>query len=92
MKLLHSRSLTKLLESVIKSVYVEFRIPADKIVVDPELSQQFTHKVNSKLPPDQQVDVLTVNEHLLRLRKRGAENGGLPRLVRRYNGRQVKPR
>jgi len=80
------------LDSVIVTEYVEFDTPADKIVADPGVSAEFTGKVNSKLPAVQRVDPATVNWRLLTLRKRGEDNGGLPRLERCYNGRKGKPR
>ena len=80
------------LDSVIVEQYVRFDTPADQIVADPEVSAEFTHKVNSKLPAVQRVDPATINWRLLTLRKRGEDKGGLPRLERRYNGRKPKPR
>lgn len=80
------------LDSVIVTEYVQFGTPADKIIADPNVSAEFTSRVNSKLSADQRVDTATVNRRLLTLRKRGEEKGGLPRLERRYHGRKVKPR
>jgi hypothetical protein len=75
------------LDSVIVSEYPQFNVPADQIVADPELSTKFLGKVNKQLPANQRVDVATFNKRLLNLRRRGEENGGLPRLRRDYNGR-----
>ena len=80
------------LDSVIVTEYVPFDTPADKIVADPEVSAEFTNKVNSHLPAAGRVNPATVNWRLLTLRKRGEDKGGLPRLERRYNGRKPKPR
>ena len=80
------------LDSVIVTEYIPFDTPADQIAADPEVSTEFTNKVNSHLSAAGRVDLVTVNKRLLTLRKRGEDKGGLPRLERRYYGRKPKPR
>ena len=73
------------LKSRIKVEYVRFGVPADRIVSDPSLSQQFQQRVTSDLPPDQSIDQVELNRVLLNLRKRGENKGGLPRLREHLN-------
>lgn len=73
------------LDSVIVDVYKSFAVPSDKIVADSEVSNQFTDKVNRRLPSADPTDPRTVNSRLLTLRKQGR----LPRLARQYNGRNA---
>jgi hypothetical protein len=81
------------LDAVIVSEYPKFNTPADQIVSDPELSTKFHGVVNRRLPASQRVDLATFNKRILNLRRRGEDNGGLPRLRRDYNGRGPnKPR
>jgi hypothetical protein len=81
------------LDSVIISEYVKLNVPADQIVTDPAIAGDFRKAVNSHLPKERQVDQATLNKRLLNLRRRGEDNGGLPRQKRRYNGRRNrKPR
>lgn len=81
------------LDSVIITEYPLYGVPADQIVADPVLSAEFQLRVNRQLPPESQVDYATFNKRLLNLRRRGQENGGLPRLERGYSGRGPnKPR
>ena len=75
------------LDAAIVAVYAEFNVPADQIVLDPALSEQFGKSVNAALPDDQTVTIVQINKRMISLRKRGAENGGLPRIRREYFGR-----
>ena len=76
-----------LLDSVIIEQYIRFDTPADQIVSDPEVSHRFQRAVNANLSPEEQVDLPVLNHQILNLRKRGENNGGLPRLRRSYGGR-----
>ncbi len=81
------------LDSAILQVYGVFNRPADQIVSDPALNEEFCRKVNASLGVKPPVEIAAVNKRLLNLRRRGEENGGLPRQFRGYNGRQVnRPR
>lgn len=81
------------LDSVIITEYPLFGVPADQIVSDPAIAAEFRERVNRQLPQELQVDAATFNKRLLNLRRRGQENGGLPRLERGFNGRGPnKPR
>lgn len=77
------------LDDVIVQQYVRFDTPADQIVSDPHLSEGFRAAVNAQLPTDSQVTLPALNRRILTLRKRGEDNGGLPRLRRSYRGRDA---
>lgn len=76
---------------VIRDQYVQFNTSVDKIAASSDLSSEFARLVNAELPAEDQVDVETIIWRLFTLRKRGEENGGLPRLQRAYHGRETKP-
>jgi hypothetical protein len=75
------------LDAAILATYRQFNTPADQIVADPAISQDFAVQVNNLLPGGQQATLAEINKRILNLRRRGEEKGGLPRLRRRYNGR-----
>lgn len=75
------------LDAAIIAEYSRFNTPADQIVSDPALNTRFAEAVNSRLPANCRADRATINKRLLNLRRRGEDNGGLPRLRRGYNGR-----
>jgi hypothetical protein len=70
------------LDSVIIEEYTKLAIPADRVVVDPQLAARFCEAVNGRLATESQVDPTTLNQRLLNLRRRGKARGGLPRLAR----------
>ena len=76
------------LDHAIIDCYKQFDKPADQIVTDPVLANQFYRMVCEKLPATQQLPLAFVNKRLLNLRRRGEDNGGLGRLRRRYDGRK----
>lgn len=78
------------LDEIIREQYVRFDTPVEGIVTDPAVAATFTELVKAACPARPGPDVAEVNGRLFTLRKRGANNGGLPRLRRSYNGR--KPR
>jgi hypothetical protein len=78
------------LDSAIIEEYANLHIPADRIVVDPQLAAGFREAVNARLPKELQVDQAVLNKRLLNLRRRGEANGGLPRLQRNHNARGAK--
>jgi len=67
-------------DSIVISQYVLNGITADRIVSDPARLQAFTDAY--KAVAHQQVSTAEMGKRLLNLRKRGASDGGLPRLVR----------
>lgn len=75
------------LDSAIISTYRVFNTPADRIVTDPQIDQDFVERVNKLLRPDDVASLAEINRRLLNLRRLGEAKGGLPRLQRRYNGR-----
>ena len=74
------------LAAAIQQEYHDFNIPADQIVIDPELSAQFANRVSQRLGLESCLDVTLVNQRLLNERKRGH----LARLERDFNGRNVR--
>lgn len=75
------------LDNVIVDQYRQFNTPADQIVSNPDLAQQFFDAVTKAFEGECELDLVLLNRRLLSLRKRGEENGGLPRLRRAYSGR-----
>ena len=65
---------------------------ADKLVSFSELSEEFVQAVLAEMPAETTVDSDAVRWRLMTLRKRGEDNGGLPRIERAYNGRAKKPK
>lgn len=81
------------LDDAIMEEYVSFQTPADRLVSNPAVAAAFAAAVNARLKKDQRVDQVTLNKRLLNLRRRGEDNGGLPRLERSYYGRgPIRPR
>jgi hypothetical protein len=75
------------LDAAIVSVYRQFGTPADRIVADPAIGEQFAGQVNNLAAEGQPATLAEINKRLLNLRRRGEDQGGLPRLQRRYHGR-----
>lgn len=71
------------LATAIQNEYPEFNMPADQIVIDSELSEQFAARVSRRLGLRKALDETTVKKRLLNERKCGR----LPRLERAFNGR-----
>lgn len=69
-------------------MYVEYDVPCDRLVSDPEQLQMFTKDYCQRTGQD--VKPAVVSHALLNLRRAGEVNGGLPRLRRQYNGRRKK--
>jgi hypothetical protein len=80
------------LDEAIIASYRRFRVPADQLVADHELSEKFAVTVAEELGEPLRVDLTALRKLILNLRRRGEANGGLPRLERDYNGRRQKPR
>lgn len=75
-------------DQLIRDLYVVYDIPADALIVDhPQLSA-FTYTYNSR----RQSMVLPgeIAKRLMQLRKKGHDNGGLPRLRKDENGRKLQ--
>ncbi len=80
-------------DALIVTVYAKQPHTADEIVVNPVLYEPFWSEVNSSLHSSQHFSVADGNKRLLNLRRRGEENGGLPRKRRDYRGRgNTKPK
>lgn len=75
------------LDAAIRAEYSAFGVGADKIVCNPAMLSDFTDIVNSHLSAP--ATTATIADRLITLRKRGAENGGLPRTQRQFKGRRV---
>ena len=82
--------LDNLLDKAIVAEYKDFimrhEVAADGIVADPDLAMEFTGGV-ARRSGIFNLDVKVVNLRLLNLRRRGENNGGLPRSQRDYKGR-----
>ena len=74
------------LAQAIQGEYAEFNVPADQIVIDSDISEQFAARVSRRLGLRKVLDATTVNRRLLNERK----SGRLPRLERAFNGRNIR--
>ena len=71
--------------STLIKMYLEYGIPCDRLVSNPQILEKFTKDYISRTKHPVEPAVLA--HKLLNLRRKGQENGGLPRLKRNYNGR-----
>jgi hypothetical protein len=72
-------------DGILKAMYVEYGIPCDRLVSDPDKLKEFGSDYAMRSGDNVQLGKL--GHHMLNLRRRGEDKGGLPRLRRRYNGR-----
>ena len=72
-------------ETVIQ-LYVEYNVPADRLVSNPRLLFRFTSDYATRI--GEKVPASDLGQAILNLRKRGEDNGGLPKLRRQYFGRK----
>jgi tRNA uridine 5-carbamoylmethylation protein Kti12 len=72
-------------DDVLRQMYREYDTPADTLVSDPTLLQEFAQKYATRT--GEAVKLAAIGHRLLHLRKLGEANGGLSRLRRRFNGR-----
>jgi hypothetical protein len=72
-------------DNVLREMYVEYDTACDRLVSDPSTLLSFVEDYVDRT--GQQVQPAQVSHRLLTLRKRGEAKGGLPRLRRKYNGR-----
>ena len=72
-------------DGILKEMYLQYDIPCDRLVSNPELLHRFTRDYANRSGNGAEAAQLAL--YMLYLRKRGEENGGLPRLRRTYNGR-----
>lgn len=70
---------------LLKQMYLEYNIPCDRLVSNPVILQGFTHDYSGRIRKE--VDPANLSHYLLNLRRIGEDNGGLPKLRRRYFGR-----
>jgi hypothetical protein len=80
------------IRTAICNAYVEFDVPADQIVKNDITARKFVRLVNSKLPAPARLNVTQCNSRLLSLRKKGEQNGGLPRIRDGHGPRPVAQR
>lgn len=74
--------------AALKTAYIDFDVPADQIVADPALSQEFCRRTNLLLPEQSHIaSGPDFNRKLLNLRRRGEAKGGLPRIRSQFHGR-----
>jgi hypothetical protein len=69
----------KSIDRVIVEVYATYPHTPDDIVTTPEVAEHFSSEVNSRLPVEERTNTASINKRLLNLRRRGSQNGGLPR-------------
>ena len=72
-------------DNVLKQMYVEYDTPCDSLVSDPASLLSFAEDYVERT--GQQVEPVQVSHRLLNLRKLGEAKGGLPKLRRKYSGR-----
>jgi hypothetical protein len=72
-------------DGVLRKMYIEYDTPCDGLVSDPARLLSFAQDYAERA--GQQVEPAQVSHRLLSLRKLGQAKGGLPRLRRKYNGR-----
>jgi len=72
-------------DNILRQMYIEYNTPCDRLVSDPTRLLSFAGDYTQR--SGQQVEPAQVSHRLLTLRKLGEAKGGLPRLRRRYNGR-----
>jgi hypothetical protein len=72
-------------DSVLKQMYIEYNTPCDPLVSDPARLLSFAEDYEERT--GQQVEPAQLSHRLLTLRKLGEAKGGLPKLRRKYNGR-----
>ena len=61
-------------DDLLRRMYVEYDIPCDRLVSNPEILTGFTGDYNSRT--DEQVEPAELSHHLLNLRRRGEDKGG----------------
>jgi len=66
-------------------MYLEYDITCDRLVSNPAILQRFAKDYSGRIGKD--VELANLSHHLLNLRRLGEKSGGLPRLRRRYFGR-----
>jgi hypothetical protein len=72
-------------DNVLRQMYIECDTPCDSLVSDPARLLSFVEDYAERT--GQQVEPAQVSHRLLTLRKLGEAKGGLPKLRRKYNGR-----
>lgn len=72
-------------DNILRQMYVEYDTPCDALVSDPAkllvFAEDYAERAGQRAEPAQ------VSHRLLTLRKLGEAKGGLPKLRRKYSGR-----
>ena len=76
-------------DELLVGMYVEYGIFCDRLVSNPDKLRRFA--IDYMRRAGDSVTEAELGQHMLNLRRRGQDNGGLPRLSRRYNGRNGSP-
>lgn len=71
--------------AILRQMYLEYDIPCDRLVSNPELLHRFTRDYANRAGNGAEAAQLA--HHMLNLRRKGEAKGGLSRLRRTYNGR-----
>lgn len=72
-------------DTILKQMYLEYDIPCDRLVSNPELLRRFTQDYAKR--SGNGAEAAQLAHHMLNLRRKGKVKGGLSRLRRIYNGR-----
>ncbi|MFH1715742.1 MAG: hypothetical protein ABIF19_00190 [Planctomycetota bacterium] len=72
-------------DNVLKEMYIEYNTACDRLVSDPSRLLSFAEDYVQRT--GQQVEAARLAHRLLTLRKLGEAKDGLPKLRRKYNGR-----
>jgi hypothetical protein len=81
----HRSKIMKFDNATLIKMYLEYRVPCDRLVSNPRKLERFTKDYISRAK--QPVEPADLAHKLLNLRRKGQAKGGLPRLKRNYNGR-----
>jgi len=72
-------------DTILTQMYIQYAIPCDRLVSNPNVLANFASDYTKRT--GHRVELGSLGHHMLNLRRKGQAKGGLPRLKRRYNGR-----
>jgi hypothetical protein len=76
-------------DELLKKMYMEYDTPCDSLVSDPTFLSSFTEDYCERAQ-QKNIDPAEMGQRLLHLRKKGEDKDGLPRLRRKYCGRNLR--
>ena len=74
-------------KSTLIKMYKEYHIPCDQLVSNPQTLTKFTSEYKKRT--GEEAEPAQMGREMLNLRRRGEAKGGLPRLMRKYHGRNL---